>query len=508
MFSKKKKIYYISYELNKEEKSFQIALQEKEGRKYCITFYQDRMVETGKEQLVRFFLYKRLPNFYQMQVKNKKFPEAMQYALHEVFPYITKCENFAEFSQLYTTYNKRFSYADFAEIREMCQTIRESNLYPAEGRWFCVYLKSGVYLACKWMDEADVIHALVMNDCIYESDLKYEEILEQESLRKSESVRAFELFDACYSNTCLHQYVKNGGEKIYSFLLSRQTNHPQELLGKAGLALLSDNIDMFEGIQTQGNNFEEIFGLPVKVLKALNAGDDSMAYAAEDRELLYRAYKESPEIFQKPMTVLSSIWIRFHYLNGGTLLSVDGSLEHGKIGKTIQYLEKIGEKEANKFTVFCLYQRYLVYSQRLGRYLHGMYPKDLDAATDEAAELLEQQYMEDANSRYQRAIQEPVYQALQEDLPGYRYRVVIPENQEKLCLAGRELHNCLNTYSKRIKRGLSQIVLIEEKEKQRLVGAIEVAKGKVVQAKGPCNMQMCFEAELYVKGYLKRKGIK
>lgn len=139
MFSKRKKVYHISYFLNREAKSFKITFQEiGKEKKYNATFFQNKVVEEGKEVLMRFFLYRWLSDFYQVQVKNREFPAEIQYAVHEVFPYMTKCINVKEFAGLYTAYNKKFLYTDFEEIRQTCQKIRESVLYPADGNWSCI----------------------------------------------------------------------------------------------------------------------------------------------------------------------------------------------------------------------------------------------------------------------------------------------------------------------------------------------------------------------------------
>ena len=52
------------------------------------------------------------------------------------------------------------------------------------------------------------------------------------------------------------------------------------------------------------------------------------------------------------------------------------------------------------------------------------------------------------------------------------------------------------------------VLLIRERETGRLVGALEIKNGRLIQAKGPVNAELTGEVKAYVEGYLVRKGIK
>lgn len=160
-----------------------------------------------------------------------------------------------------------------------------------------------------------------------------------------------------------------------------------ELLLKAGFFKLAQNCCLYEDVE-KGKNLKEIFGLPLIVLKALNRGEDAMLRTKEDRQILRKAYQIAPRIFfKKPMNQMTELYVRYYFLNQNSDFAIDADIlgSGNELENTINYLNAISQKDSY-VRCFLLYQYYLVYSQRIGRFLCGRYPVDLEFAAKISAD--------------------------------------------------------------------------------------------------------------------------
>ena len=231
-----------------------------------------------------------------------------------------------------------------------------------------------------------------------------------------------------------------------------------------------------------------------------------MLYASEDRKLLAKAFAENRAIFSEPMSIIGELWIRYYYLNEQTNYGIRNK---GNLVHTIRYLNKCCRNENEAYTVFGLYQNYLAYVQRMGgKYIHGLYPKNLLDAVEESVGILQMRYDEEKNLQFKKSVENTGYQLLGEDLPDCRYRIRIPETPDDVRMAGKALHNCLKSYILKVREHKTMVAFIEDKMKEnKLVGAIEVCSGKMIQASGYCNQELSQEVTKYLQNYMQRKQI-
>lgn len=77
--------------------------------------------------------------------------------------------------------------------------------------------------------------------------------------------------------------------------------------------------------------------------------------------------------------------------------------------------------------------------------------------------------------------------------------------------AGKDLHNCLGQYCKKIVIHYTVVIgLVYEKhdDKRKLVGAVEIVANKLLQAKTFCNASIIHgDMKDYIMEYAKRKNI-
>ena len=206
------------------------------------------------------------------------------------------------------------------------------------------------------------------------------------------------------------------------------------------------------------------------------------------------------------MSIIGELWIRYYYLNEQTNYKITNK---GNLVHTIRYLNKCCRSENEAYTVFGLYQNYLAYAQRIGgRYIHGLYPKNLKSAVEESISILQIRYEEEKKLQFKKRGENTEYQLLSEDLPDCRYRIRIPETLDEVRMAGEVLHNCLKSYTLKVRGRETMVAFIEDKMKEnKLVGAIEVCSGKIIQALGYCNQKLSKEVTKYLQDYAQRKQI-
>jgi hypothetical protein len=77
------------------------------------------------------------------------------------------------------------------------------------------------------------------------------------------------------------------------------------------------------------------------------------------------------------------------------------------------------------------------------------------------------------------------------EVNGREYRIVQVQNAKELFVEGQQLHHCVVSYARECSDGHAAIFSLRRSEQgreQRLV-TIQVSRGAVMQAKGPCNRE-------------------
>ena len=497
------KHYWIYYKADLKELLFTIRIFDKAKKNVCnVMFSRNDMMEDCKDNMFLHYLSNR--NQYKVVFHQSQMSIAEQCSIHKIFPYIPQFTNLEDFYFWYKRMNSEFDYSKYADATNLaCKLL----VYPeckADKKWNFIECERSGYLYCKWKDRMNISHIVLLHDEFFVSDLSYWQICKQEiEMDFYSDVSDVQLFIKERPQAMLDKYLNAGGRKTFSFLTARIMNHPMELLGKAGLAKLADNIDQYQDIYKEGKTLSEIFGVPLLVLKSVNKGEDLMLCTLEDRCLLGKTFEENRAVFSEPMSVIGELWIRYYYLNNQTNYRTKNG---GDLLDTIRYLNKCCKNEDDAYTVFGLYQNYLAYGERIGgNYIHGLYPKDLLKAVEESVSILQIKYEEGKFREFQKAVKEDAYQSLKDDLPDCRYRIKVPETPEEIRLAAKKLHNCLKEYILKVRNRETMIVFIEDKQQaNKLVGAIEVCSGKLAQASSYRCEKLSKELNAYLQDYVQR----
>lgn len=423
--------------------------------------------------------------------------------VHDLFPYVPCYKNMWAFQKLYAKYNETFDYTVYEQLKEFGEKMQTDPNEPADSVWKEVKVGDALFLACKWQDERGE-HVVIADDRMFYSDCSFEQVCAAES---SFSVtKDVSVFAAEHTGSMLDGYLGNGGSRILYFLTAARHDHPFELLGKSGLGKLADQLEHYSGINKKGKNIREIFGVPVRCLRALNSSNDLMLYDREDRRVLQWAYEKCPDLFDRPITQIDEMWFCYCYKYEDLQISDDKTL--GDIlRQSTKYLNKKVASMKNPYQVFGLYENYIRYSIRIGKHFYGLYPADLERAVEECVDYLQKLYEEERELAFSHAVNREEYMVCEDDMEDEPYRIVRPKSAVELMQAGHELCNCLKSYVSKIKQQRTMVGLIYEKEHNKLIGAVEVHGDYVVQAKGPCNATLELPVREYIWRYMDRKHL-
>lgn len=497
----KKLHYWIFYRVDLKKLLFSVMIFDQRNKNiYNVIFSRNGMEEECKDNTFTHYLSNS--DEYKIFLHQKQMTVIEQCNIHKIFPYIPQFTNLKVFYFWYNQMNSKFDYSKYTEATNLSYKLLLYPEYKTDKKWNCIEGERSRYLYCKWKDRMNISHIVILDDEFFVSDLSYWQVCKQEiEMDFYSDVSDVQLFINERPHAMLDIYLNAGGRKIFAFLTAKIMNHPVELLGKAGLAKLADNINQYQDICTEGKTLSEIFGVPLSVLKSVNKGEDLMLCTLEDRRLLGKAFEENRAVFSEPMSVIGELWIRYYYLNNQTNYRTKNA---GNLLDTIRYLNKCCKNENEAYTVFGLYQNYLAYGERIGwSYIHGLYPKNLLKAVEESVSILQMKYEEEKFIEFKKAVGE--YQLLEDDLLDCRYRIRVPNAPEEMRTAGKELHNCMKNYILKVRNRETMVVFIEDKQQaNKLIGAIEVCSGKMAQASSYCNQKLSQEVYEYLQGYIQR----
>lgn len=502
-----RKNYWLFYEIDLENLLFTVELCNKVGKSiYQLIFSRNGVKKVCSD--IRFYYYLSQNNKYKVCIHEQKMDFYEQVCIHKIFPYIPQFTTLNEFYNWFHKTNARFHYKKYANIESVAKQIRKLSYYNADGKWRDIEQNGEIYLYCKWRDTQKKVHIVIANDDIFVSDIEYWQICEQESYLNLENIEEIQGFLNAYPQITLHTYVKAGGKKLFSFLMAKKMNPVMERLGKAGLAKLADNLEYYQDLNYAGKNLSDIFGVPMLVLKSTNAGEDTMLYTKEDRELLVWAFEESRSIFSKRMTLIVELWIRYYYLNRQTVFGLKDEWKGGKLSHTIAYLRDCCKKGENPYNIFCFYQNYLILSQKSGSYLHGLYPDDLHYALEETVKLLDTLDEIEKTKKFTEIVEQEEYKSLKEDLGYSKYRITIPKTPKQLREIVKELHIYWDRYLLKVTKKEIKIVFIEDKQQENLpIGLLKISEKSIIDAIGRKNKTLNEEVMEYVAHYAIRKNL-
>lgn len=502
-----RKKYWLFYEIDLENLLFTVKLYNKAGKSiYKLIFSRNGVKKVCSD--LRFYYYLSKNDTYKVCIYEQKMSFYERVCIHKIFPYIPQFTTLNDFYNWFHKTNSKFNYKKYAKIESVAKQIRKLSYYNIDGKWRDIEQNGEVYLYCKWSDTQRKVHIVIVNDDMFVSDIEYWQICEQEIFLNLESVEDIQVFLDAHPQITLNDYVKAGGKKLFSFLMAKKMNHIMERLGKAGLAKLADNLEYYQDLNYAGKKLSDIFGVPMLVLKSTNAGEDTMLYTKEDRELLAMAFEESRSIFSKRMTLIVELWIRYYYLNQQTAYCFKDGWKGGKLSHTISYLRSCCKKGENPYNIFGFYQNYLILSQKSGTYLHGLYPNDLYYAFEETVKLLDAVDEIEKTKKFKEIVEQEEYKSLKEDLGYSKYRITIPKTPKQFREIVKELHIYWDRYISRVTKEEMQVVFIEDKQQENLpIGLLEISAKSIIDAIGRNNKNLNEEVMEYVEHYAIRKDL-
>lgn len=333
----KKLHYWIFYRVDLKKLLFTVMVFDKRNKNvYNVIFSRKDMVEECKDNTFTYYLSNI--DQYKIFFHQKQMTVIEQCNIHKIFPYIPQFTNLKEFYFWYNQMNSKFDYSKYTEATNLSYKLLLYPEYKTDKKWNCIEGERSRYLYCKWKDRMNISHIVILDDEFFVSDLSYWQVCKQEiEVDFYSDVSDVQLFINERPHAMLDIYLNAGGRKIFAFLTAKIMNHPLELLGKAGLAKLADNINQYQDICTEGKTLSEIFDVPLSVLKSVNKGEDLMLCTLEDRHLLGKAFEENRAVFSEPMSVIGELWIRYYYLNDQTNYKIK---KVGNLADTVRYLNR------------------------------------------------------------------------------------------------------------------------------------------------------------------------
>ena len=278
--------------------------------------------------------------------------------------------------------------------------------------------------------------------------------------------------------------------------IALQMKYPAlELLRKGGFDRLArDRIDGFNyqgAVNIRGRSIEKALRLPKKWVSALRR--TGVSEDINSKEL--RAFQKSSEKDRKFIVENFEAWadLLHSYRAEEYIRAIEGVTT---IEKYYRYMTGQGKKDA------VLYADYIRNAKALGwdlRRKRILFPEDLMAAHDEAAELYESQ----KNSLIDKQIRE---HAVDVDYKNNGLIILCAKSQGELNRESEVLHHCVRTYGERVAEGRTLIYFVRKADETRTpyyTLEIDPLTGIVAQCRGSHNCSMTPEVEEFRKGFEK-----
>jgi hypothetical protein len=328
------------------------------------------------------------------------------------------------------------------------------------------------------------------------------------------------LFTKKYPELMVDNYIKNGGKNIFKIILGSNYNKCIELTAKSGLAYFSDNFNLIQDIiNPYGNNINEIFNLPFKIVKSLNSYD-GLEYLVKERskEALISAFEIYTVMFEKNIKLAQLILLEDYYNKNKHENRCFNDFTKKDLLKVFRY---IGENNFNdRPYAYAYYKDYLDMCKRYGRYIYGFCPQDVFQAhdmildlirIDENRILIEQFNIAVNNEEYKKLASSYIKEGNKKpDIESEVFEIILPKEHTDLIKESTALHHCVRTYIEKVSLGKTYILFLRKKDEiDKPYATIEVLPNNtLIQLKAYCNSKAEKSAQNYVKKWAKAKGIK
>ncbi len=279
--------------------------------------------------------------------------------------------------------------------------------------------------------------------------------------------------------------------------IALQMKYPAlELLRKGGFERLArdrlrDDYNYQGAINIRGRSIEKALRISKKWVKAFRKA--GISEELNSKEL--KAFQEADESKRRFIIDNFEAW--------ADLIHRHRSAESIKTIETVTTLEKYMKymtRQNQRDAI--LYEDYLRNARALGwdlRRKSVIFPKDLKAAHDEAAELLEIE----KNSEIDKRISA---HAVDIEYKNGGLAIICAKSQGELNEESRVLHHCVRTYGEKVASGRTLIYFVRKAEEittPYYTLEIDPLTGKVIQCRGEHNCSMTPEVEAFRNGFEK-----
>ena len=453
-------------------------------------------------------------------------PERDAEEAHKAFPGVIDLYSIQMFSHIYR--NKGFGSERILPEeteRKLLRTIPEDCVWEDDSREpdknkifanICRYRGEHYILHLVFQYEGEpVVLLFSRNYCACSKRVNVRELLKREYCLAGKARAAIRRFDEIYPEYHLAQYAELS-ENILFPLFAADYHSGIELAARAGAPAIAENYELLSEMKKDPalyKNLKKMFGLPIRVLRALTREQASDAVLERMKQI--NAY--NPVFLQSDEYTPSMIEFymraaidREHIRNG-----VDGieDLTDRQILQILRYLKK----HPDEGHYYC---DYLSACARLGEYLFGLTPDiPIREAHDRTVErieinrdrIMQEQFAKAVSSREYRDLATCFTQEDEERFEEDPFIVTVPTQIEDLYAESENMHNCVRIYVSRVASKNARIYFLRKKdEPDKSYGTLEVSHDgeKLCQAKAFANGRLPMNAQRFVVRWCRAKGIK
>ena len=347
------------------------------------------------------------------------------------------------------------------------------------------------------------------------SDLsRVESFLEGGCRMTEDSRKAVALFDKIFPEFLLGQYMKYS-DNILVPLIAPDYHKGMELAAKSGAAVVAENfrsLQVFNRDPSTYTNLKDMFGLPARVLRGLCRE----CVTNKNIEKLSEIFKYNPA-FLNFDTITPSM---MEYLNSVDLTNAGarGIIKGLTDEQHIRILRYLSGHPRDGLS----YCDYLRICDSLEELIFGLTPSiPIAEACDKALKKVKDLNNIELGTRFRTRTQSADYLKLttymtEEDKEIFKYDnfiVIAPYQPRDLFKEGRNMHNCVSTYTGSVAKGDSNIYFLRRKtEPEKSYGTLEVktdmeGNRHLSQAKAFANGRLPEPAQKYLAKWCRFKKI-
>lgn len=330
-----------------------------------------------------------------------------------------------------------------------------------------------------------------------------------------------------YPSFMIKEYLKAGGHNILIPLFASNYDKCMELLYKAGMPLMAENLEVVKRnnhLTLYMNNLKEIFGLPVNTLRRITSS--SMISEANAFDLMKEIYQFDVRYLSDDKYSITAI----NFLQNQNITNKKdfkptyytcheiNRWSNDEKYKTFKYLNKIGVKY--HISSWGFYKDYIETCVKLGEFVYGKWPKDLQLAHDDVMSLYTLKSDKEREEIFIRMVSDENYLALttaieegnedvSEDVKKYfkesKYTIIAPKSSYDLVNESANMNNCVKTYIDRVRDGRTKIYFLRNKKNiKKSLCTIEVsASNDIIQLKAYANAHAPDDIRAFVLDWAK-----